>query len=143
MSGATTEAAKYPLRHRRRVTPRATFALGLLALFALPPAACAGYALAVTSGNYLYLLRLTDNFATAALIAFLGLLVLAFVAGPTRIDMTMIGTPGAAARQPHAMVRQYTGGRVDLSHLSFPLQVLAGIAAVSILLEGIAVSSLA
>jgi hypothetical protein len=82
-----------------------------------------------------------DNFGVAAFACFLVLLVISFASGPLRIDMTMMGTPATAVRRPRAMLRLLTDGKVDLSHRSFPLQILAGLAAVSIVIVGLFVSA--
>ena len=121
------------------MTPRSALLLTLLLLFGLPPVVSAGYAAASTPAGDLYALRLTDGFATAGFVAFLVLLVIAFVSGPTRSHMLMTRD----FRVPRAQLRLHTQGRVDFSHASFPLQVLAGIAAICILVEALAVSALA
>ncbi|HKZ47435.1 MAG TPA: hypothetical protein VJ397_01470 [Thermoplasmata archaeon] len=108
--------------------------LTLFVLFAVPSIACAVTAAMAAVGGASY----GDAFATAALVAFIFLLILAWVAGPVRIDMTMT----RSWMIPRAQIRHYTQGRVDLAPLSFPLQVLALAAAAEILVIGLAVSAL-
>ena len=125
------------------VSPLQKFGLTLFLLFGLPPIACAAFAGALTGSDPSGVSGFPDHFATAAFAAFLILLFVAFVAGPTRIDMTMMRPLGAQPYSiPRAQLQQYTQGRLDFSHLSFPLQVLAGVAAVTILGIGFAVSAL-
>ena len=114
------------------MAPRRRLSLTLFGLYGVPAIACA-VAAAVISGP-----SFGDAFATAALLAFFVLLLLAWAAGPVRIDMTMTRT----WMIPRAQIRHYTDGRVDLAPLSFPLQILALAAAVEILVIGLAVSAL-
>ena len=117
---------------------RGGIGLTLFVLFAVPAMACALTAAALTPPGPAYGAAFGDTFATAAFVAFLVLLLLAWAAGPVRVDMTMT----RSWMIPRAQIRHYTQGRVDLAPLSFPLQILALAAAVEILVIGLAVSAL-
>jgi len=107
----------------------------LVALYVVPPIVCLAMAAITTGPGPQLPERLADQFAVFALLGFIALLIVAFFAGPTRVDM-YVPSP-----YPRVTLRTSLQGKMDFSHASFPIQVMAVIAALVLLGIGYLVSS--